>query len=96
MADSKTPTAKQAVKAAENNDPANAETVTHEESGVQRDGSGTDEVRVGLATGSLAGSPDIPDKLPINKTVEGVKPEENTSADLSVAVKADGKKGPAA
>lgn len=95
MAAKKQTGAKAAVKAAAKGDPSKAETVTHEESGV----GGVDasqEVRAGLATGSNAGKEDQPDSLVIDTTIVPSSPDEKTTADLSVVVTEDGKKGPAA
>lgn len=79
---------------AEKKDP-NEEKVTEAEAGVQRSDEG-DELRVGLATGSNAQNPDQPDGHVLQTTVVPSSPDKDTSADLSVAIKADGKKGPAA
>lgn len=73
----------------------NEETVTEAEAGVQAEAAST-ELRVGLATGSQAANPDQPDGHVLQTSVVPSSPDEATSQDLSVLVKDDGKKGPAA
>lgn len=73
----------------------NEEKVTEAEAGVQNEPAST-EVRAGLATGSQAANPDQPDGHVLQTSVVPSSPDKDTSADLSVVVKEDGKKGPAA
>lgn len=73
----------------------NEEKVTEAEAGVQ-EGAVSTELRAGLATGSQAANPDQPDGNVIQTSVVPSSPDKDTSADLSVVVKDDGKKGPAA
>jgi hypothetical protein len=71
------------------------EKVTEAEAGVQAQPAST-ELRAGLATGSQAANPDQPDGHVLQTSVVASSPDKATTADLSVVVKDDGKKGPAA
>lgn len=71
------------------------EKVTEAEAGVQNQDAVT-ELRAGLATGSQAANPDQPDGHVLQTSVVPSSPDKETSADLSVVIKDDGKKGPAA
>lgn len=71
------------------------EKVTEAEAGVQAEPASS-ELRAGLATGSQAANPDQPDGHVIQTSVEGLSPDKDSHPDLSVVVKEDGKKGPAA
>lgn len=63
---------------------------------VERDESKRDELRAGLATGSNASNPDLPDGHVVQATVEGLSPDKPASAENSVVLTGEGKKGPAA
>lgn len=73
----------------------NEEKVTEAEAGVQAS-TATPELRAGLATGSQAANPDQPDGHVLQTSVVPSSPDKDTHVDLSVVVKDDGKKGPAA
>lgn len=71
------------------------EKVTEAEAGVQAADPAT-ELRAGLATGSNAANPEQPDGNVLQITTVPSSPDKDTHSDLSVVVKEDGKKGPAA
>ena len=88
-------------KAQDNNDPAGAETISEAQAEENAGRSAFDpnaptDLRTGLATGSNAANPDQPDGHVTQTTVVPLNPEEPSTAENTVVLTADGKKGPAA